>query len=154
MNFSILVYAGLPTGYVYIYLNYLVGERLHEYLEMNMRKIKPPMILSLEITLYWGWKLHYNLPAVDNYMRIFPFFYFFMPTRRKVLGLCIRFPTKEVCWKWLTSEDTFKSGSDLYFLVACLKNFLGTFHKGHHYHLGIGHEALCVMVRSVFWEMC
>lgn len=49
---TFLIYTSLPTGYVYIYLNYFVGECLHEYSRNEHEKNEALMILSLEITLY------------------------------------------------------------------------------------------------------
>ena len=46
------IYTALPTGYVYIYLNYLVGECLHEYSRNEHGKNEALTILSVEITLY------------------------------------------------------------------------------------------------------
>lgn len=48
----VFIYTALPTGYVDIYLNYLVGECLREYSRNEHEKNEALTILSVEITLY------------------------------------------------------------------------------------------------------
>lgn len=48
----VFIYTVLPTGYVYIYLNYLVGEGLHEYSTNKHEKNEALTILSVEIAVY------------------------------------------------------------------------------------------------------
>lgn len=87
MDFSVFVYTDLPT--VYVYLNYLVGECLHEYSRNEHEKNKALTSFSLEITLYRGWKLHYDLPAEDNYKSFFPSYFVYSWGEKKDVQLVI-----------------------------------------------------------------
>lgn len=157
MGFSVFIHTGLLTTYVYIYLNYLVGECLCEYSRNEHEKNEALTILSLEITLYWCWKLHYNLPVVDDYISIsFPPV-FYTREEKKVFGLwnkvCNRrsmLPMAKIYLKTIFSQ----SRSDCYIFQHLILNIpwdhfvtvtITTY--------GLGHEALCIMVKSMVWEV-
>ena len=102
----VFIYTVVPLGYVYIYLNSLVGECLNEYSGNEHEKNEALTIISIEIILYWCWKLHYNLPAVDDYVSIFSSYFFRFMRRKKIFGL------------W---NKVFNRGCTLIMAKACLK---------------------------------